>query len=150
LSKMNPPKIFGYSAHGTHVSHSGLIAPHLAHALRTGSGRRVTPALEVAHPYALSPFRNCTYYEPKFRALLTEDGVSRFELAEAYRRAGAYAYGVLEGSLCALKVTRSVEIFGHLANRTWPNGGCACPLSPRCFKCLAKQEGADSLYPPYP
>jgi hypothetical protein len=32
-----------------HVSHNGLIASHIAHALPTESGRRVTPALEVAH-----------------------------------------------------------------------------------------------------
>jgi hypothetical protein len=42
-----------------------------------------------------------------------------------------------------------VEIFGHVANRTWPHGGCARPLPPRYFMCLAAQllsrTGADSL-----
>jgi hypothetical protein len=49
----------------------------------TESGKRETPALDVVHLYVSSTFRNCTYFEPRFHALLTEDGASRFELAEA-------------------------------------------------------------------
>jgi hypothetical protein len=104
-----------------HHSNNGAPSEVSQHAsdFQVGCGRSSraahlkTPESRKPHPPGL-----------RFRALLNEDGASRFERAEALRARGSevHAYGVVEGSLRALlralKDTRSVEIFDQVAYRT--------------------------------